>query len=268
MKKFLLLLSLIFFISNLTFAGTLVLEGKYQSKNLYVLNGPMENGVGFCTYEVSINGEVTTDEVNSSSFEIDFSQFAIKPGTPVIIRIKHKDDCCPKVINPEVIQPHATFEVVDINIDKTGLLNWTTKNEMGSLPYIVEQYRWHKWIEVGEVAGKGNIDKNVYSFKPNFNSAENKFRIRQVGNGGIAKKSSVITFVSSVEEPTYVIGKEMKNILFSNETLYEVYDTYGKIVKRGYGKEIDISSLDRGNYFLCYDNVISDFKKKANPFYK
>ena len=162
MKHFLLFALIIFLSPTLVSAGTLVLEGKYQSKNLYVLNGPMENGVGFCTYEVSINGEVSTDEVNSSSFEIDFSQFQIKPGTPVIVKIKHKDDCSPRVINPEVLQPRATFEVVDINIDKNGILNWSTKNEMGSLPYIVEQYRWHKWIEIGEGTGKGNIDKNSY----------------------------------------------------------------------------------------------------------
>ena len=71
-------------------AGTIILEGKYQSKNLYVQNGFAGSGVGFCTYEVKINGQVTTDEINSSAFEIDFSQFQIKPGTEVKVEIKHK----------------------------------------------------------------------------------------------------------------------------------------------------------------------------------
>ena len=252
---------------NMASAGTIVLEGKYQNKNLYVINGTMDNGVGFCTYQVSINGQVSTDEVNSSSFEIDFSQFDIKPGTHVVVRIEHKDDCSPKVINPEVLQPHATFDVVDINIDKNGILNWSTKNEMGSLPYIVEQFRWHKWIEIGEVSGKGNIEKNVYSFKTLMHSGENKFRVRQVGYGDVSRKSSVISFISSLNEPSYVMGTDTRNIMFSNETLYEVYDEYGKILKRGYGKNLNISNLIKGKYYLCYDNVITEFNKKGRPFF-
>ncbi len=266
MKTFLLFSLLFLFSVNAAWAGTLVLEGKYQNQNLYVINGVMDNGVGFCTYQVSINGRVSTDEVNSSSFEIDFSQFDIKPGSHVVVKIEHKDDCSPKVINPEVLQPHATFEVVDINIDRVGILNWTTKNEMGSLPYIVEQYRWHKWIEIGEVNGKGNMGKNVYLYKAVMHSGENKFRVRQIGYGDVSKKSSTVSVISSIPEPTYVMGKDTRNIIFSAETLYEVYDAYGKVLKRGYGKNVVISNLVRGNYYLCYDNVITEFKKKSKPF--
>ncbi len=268
MKTLFISLIIILLSVNIASAGTMVLEGKYQSKNLYVLNGQMENGVGFCTYEVSINGEVTTDEVNSSSFEIDFSQFAIKYGEHVIVKIKHKDDCCPKVINPEVLQAHATFEVTDINIDKSGILNWSTKNENGSLPYIIEQFRWHKWIEIGEVTGRGALDKNTYSFKLLLHSAENKIRVRQEGYGGITKKSSVVSFVSAVTEPTYVMSRDAQKIDFSDETLYEIYDAYGQILKKGYGKSVDIANLVKGAYYLCYDNQIAEFKKKGRPLYQ
>jgi len=44
-------------------AGVLIVEGKYQQKNLYIQNGFSSNGVGFCAYEVKVNGQVTTDEV-------------------------------------------------------------------------------------------------------------------------------------------------------------------------------------------------------------
>ena len=85
------------------FAGIIVVEGKYQDKNLYIQNGYAGNGVGFCTYEVTINGKTSTDEVNSSAFEIDFPAFSIRPGTPVIVEIRHKDDCSPIVLNPEAL---------------------------------------------------------------------------------------------------------------------------------------------------------------------
>lgn len=243
-------------------AGTLVLEGKYQNQNLYVINGPTENGVGFCTYQVSVNGRISTDELNSSSFEIDFTQFNIKSGTPVVVKIDYKDDCSPRVINPQVLQPHATFELLDINIDKNEILNWTTKGEMGSLPYIVEQFRWHKWINVGEVKGIGDKGKNTYYYKITPHSGENKFRVRQVGYGEQSKKSTAVTYISSVTIPTYIISRDQKNIQFSDETMYMVYDAYGAVTKQGYGENINVSNLKKGLYYICYDNVVIDFKKK------
>lgn len=244
------------------YAGTIVLEGKYQDKNLYIKNGFAGNGVGFCTYEVTINGKVSTDEVNSSAFEIDFSALNIQPGTSVIVEIKHKDDCTPKVINPEVLKAKATFEVVNINIDKNGLLVWSTKNEMGSLPYVIEQFRWNRWIQVGEVQGLGKMDKNNYMFQTNVHSGENIFRIKQTGFTGFSKESAPVTFVSTTAKPNYSVAKNAGNITFSSETMFEVYDMYGNIIKHGFGNNLNISNLSKGNYYLCYDNVMTDFKKK------
>lgn len=243
-------------------AGVLVIEGKYQDKNLYVQNGYAGNGVGFCTYEVTVNGQTSTDEVNSSAFEIDFTAFQIKPGTPVVVEIKHKDDCTPKILNPEALKAKATFEIITINIDKKGILNWTTKNEMGALPYVVEQFRWNKWIPVGEVQGTGNMDNNSYSFQTTAHSGENKFRVKQIGYGAVAKLSNNVTFVSTVAQPTYTMGKGANDIEFSNETMYEVYDAYGNIIKRGFGKDLNIANLTKGSYYLCYDNSMADFFKK------
>lgn len=243
-------------------AGVIVVEGKYQDKNLYIQNGYAGNGVGFCTYEVTINGQVSTDEVNSSAFEIDFKAFQIKPGTPVVVEIKHKDDCSPKVLNPEALKAKATFEIVSMNIDKSGLLSWTTKNEMGSLPFVIEQFRWNKWVPIGQVEGKGTMENNSYSFQTIAHSGENKFRVKQVGFGGIAKTSNSVSFVSTLTQPTFTLAKDSKNIQFSNETLYEVFDQYGNVIKRGFGNVLDIANLSRGDYYLCYDNVMTDFKKK------
>jgi len=256
---------LIFLISlSLTsvYAGIIVLEGKYQNENLYVLNGATENGVGFCAFQVSINGRVTTDEVTSSSFEIDFSQFNILPGTPVVVKIDHKDDCSPVVVNPQVLQPRPTFEVTDIHIDKNEVLKWTTTNENGSLPYIVEQFRWHKWVNIGEVKGNGKEGTHTYYYKLAPHSGENKFRVKQIGSGEISKKSPSITYISSVALPTYVISRDFNSISFSDETLFQIYDSFGNLKKQGFGKNISMGNLKKGTYFICYDNVVLEFKKK------
>lgn len=260
MKKSHLPLLIVFAITAEAHAGVLILEGKYQSKNLYVQNGYAGSGVGFCAYEVRINGKVSPDELNSGAFEIDFAASQIKPGTPVVVEIAYKDDCMPKILNPEDIKPQATFEMISMNIDQSGLLTWSTKNETGSLPYVVEQFRWNKWIPVGEVQGTGSSTVNSYSFQTTAHSGENKFRLKQKGYGAV-KLSNNIGFVSALKQPTHQL-KDNSSILFSAETLYEVYDAYGNIVKRGFGERLDITNLQRGNYYLCFDNVLSDFKKK------
>src|ERR1039457_5234674 len=86
-------------------AGVLVVEGKYQQKNLYIQNGFSSNGVGFCAFQVKVNGQITTDEVNSSAFEIDFSTFKFKVGDKITVEIEHKDGCIPKILNPEALKP-------------------------------------------------------------------------------------------------------------------------------------------------------------------
>lgn len=261
MKKMYVVFGFFLLLLSEGFCGTIVIEGKYQDKNLYVKNSFVENGVGFCTYEVTINGKTSTDEINSSAFEIDFSAFNIPSGAPVIVEIRHKDDCSPKVLNPDVLKAKATFEVVDITIDKKGLLSWSTKNEKGALPFIVEQFRWNKWVQIGEVEGTGKEYVSNYKFKSVLHSGQNKIRVIQQGFDGEIKASQPVTVVSDQPKVNFIMVGKNRHIEFSDETLYEVYDIYGNIVKKGYNDAFDYTNLSAGNYFLCFDNVISNFKR-------
>src|SRR6476661_5594118 len=128
MKKLFVAISLC--VSTAGFAtGVIVLEGNYQGKNLYVQNPFAGSGVGFCVQEVRVNGNVTTDEFASSAFEIDFRNLQLKLGDKVEVKITHKDDCKPKVLNPEVLKPKSTFEVIGMSVDKDGTLKWQTRSE-------------------------------------------------------------------------------------------------------------------------------------------
>lgn len=263
MNRFIYTLLLIPAFSYNIIAGTIVIEGKYQNKNLYIQNSFADNGVGFCAYEVIINGHVTTDEVASKTFEIDFSALPIEVGANVVVEIKCKSNCTPKVLNPEVLRPHLTFEIVDIKVDKKGLLMWSTINEQESLPFIVEQFRWNKWIKVGEINGKGkNKIANSYTFQPVLNSGENKFRVKQVGFEGLEKRSESVSFKSTIKPFSHKINREKSIVQFSEVTLFEVYDVYGNVVKYGYGDSLNIANLAKGFYFVCYDNVVADFTKE------
>lgn len=247
--------------------GVIILEGNYQGKNLYVQNPFGSGGVGFCVTEVLVNGNITTDESNSSAFEIDFKPHKLAIGEKVEVKIKHKEDCKPKVLNPEVLKPKSTFEVITMTVDKEGNLKWSTKSETGKLAFAVEQFRWNKWVKVGEVEGKGTPGTNNYEFKITPHSGKNQIRVRQTDYSGQPRLSKPVDFVSDEPEVSFAPIKVSKDINFvagdkPKETMYEIYDQYGNVVKRGYGSTVDASNLAKGGYFLNYDNKMGEFIKK------
>lgn len=263
MRKLFFLVLFLLVVSANTYAGVIVLEGNYQGKNIYVQNPFAGSGVGFCVTEVTINDQITTDEINSSAFEIDFTALQLTLGEKVVVKIKHKDDCKPKVLNPEVLKPKSTFEVVSMKVDKDGTFTWSTKNENGRLPYIVEQFRWNKWVKVGEVEGKGKADVTNYTYKVSPHSGENKFRIKQIDYTGNPKYSEAVKFRSMSPEVSFAPAKVDKEIMFTGETMFEIFDMYGNIVKKGFSAKVDVSGLPKGAYYINYDNKTGEkFIKK------
>ncbi|RME17980.1 MAG: hypothetical protein D6799_03400 [Bacteroidetes bacterium] len=247
--------------------GVLILEGNYQGKNLYVQNPFASSGVGFCVTEVLVNGNITTDETNSSAFEIDFKPHKLNIGDKVEVKIKHKADCKPKVLNPEVLKPKSTYEIVSMTLDKDGLLKFSTKSETGKLTFVIEQYRWNKWVKVGEVEGVGTPGTNNYEFKLQLHSGKNTVRVRQTDYTGQPRVSKPVEVISDLPEVTFGPMKAKTDIQFMAndkpaETMYEIYDQYGNIVKKGYGSKVDVSNLPKGGYFLNYDNKMGEFVKK------
>ena len=240
-------------------AGVIVLEGQYQGKNLFIQNPFSEAGVGFCVFEVTVNDQIATDEINSSAFEVDLGNYGLKVGDPIVVKIKHKDGCTPVVLNPEVLRPKSTFDIVKQSVASDGTYTWTTTNETGELAYIVEQKRWNKWVKVGEVMGNGRPGEHTYSFKVTPHSGENTFRVKQVDLTKRARFSEAVKFTDpSVAPVTWSPAKPKDVITFSASTLYEVYDQYGNIVKRGYGTSVDVSTLKKDLYYLNYDNKMGE----------
>jgi hypothetical protein len=241
------------------FAGTIVLEGKYQQKNVYVVNSVAEAGVGFCVFEVTVNGEVTSDETNSHAFEIDLSIYGFKLGDPVLITIKYKEGCEPRILNPGALEPQPTFETTNIEVSKAGLLSWETMNEQGELPFVIQQFKWNKWVNIGEVKGKGTSTRNAYTFQANPVSGENKFRIVQKAYDGKLRKSPTVEFVSTTEAVSFNYDKKLKAVVFSQETNFELYNAYGQIIKKGFGKKVNMESLPKGDYYISFDNKTEKF---------
>lgn len=249
----------------------IVLEGTYQGSNLFVQNPFSSSGVGFCVVNVTINGQQSIDEINSSAFEIDFSSYQLLRGAPVEVKIEYKNECSPTVLNSDVLKPTSTYEISSMSITPDGLLSFSTTNESGELPFLIEQKRWNKWIKVASVKGKGTSGKNQYSVKLKPHSGKNTFRIKQVDftrkiNYSPEKrliKSSVKEVFIGNENPLRITETLTFKDDTGNETstMYEIFNRQAQIVKTGYGSKVDLTGLGRGDYFLNFDNKTQVIKK-------
>lgn len=251
---------------NVASFAALSVEGTYQGKNLYVQNPMDDEGFGYCATKVTVNGDIMPGGTSVGAFEIDFALFNIEIGEPVFIVIEHHDGCKPKILNPEVLLPRSTFNVTKMDISTDGKLSWTTTDEQGKLPFFVEQYRWNKWVTVGEVQGKGGNAENSYEFTVTPHSGENTVRIVQVDHSGTKRPSKEVKFTSNVPKVTKTPAKVKDEIKFvANgkpiETRYEIYDAYGNIVKKGVGSSVNCTNLLKGVYYINFDNVNEKFIK-------
>lgn len=259
-------LAVIIGFSSVSFAD-LSIEGHYQGKNLYVQSPESEDGFGYCINKVTVNGEPSSHTYQTSAFQVDMAEFDIKIGDKVLVIFEHEEGCKPKLLNPEVLLAKSTFVLKDISCSADGTLAWETTGESGALAYSIEQYKWNKWIVVGEVNGIGNQDPNKYMFNLSPNSGENKVRVTQTDNTGKKRVSTEVTFeASGVPEPE-LIDRDGKTIEFSDngskvQTKYEIFDAYGNIVKKGMNSTVNVTNLKKGLYHVNYDNKHEKFIKR------
>lgn len=250
----------------------MVIKGTYQGENLYVQNPFASSGVGFCVIDVSINGQQSIDEINSSAFEIDFASYQLYRGQAVEVKIEFKEGCSPRVLNPEVLKASSTFQITKISVAKDGKLTWETTGESGSLPYVIEQFRWNKWVKVGQVKGTGLQGKNTYSFQTQPHSGPNKFRLKQVDHTRKPRYSKVAKLIRSAAPEVFITNSDKNKIKAQlnfgvagggeASTMYELVNKYGQLVKKGVGSSIDFSSLEKGEYWVSYDNKVEQVVKK------
>ncbi|MFM6934147.1 MAG: T9SS type A sorting domain-containing protein [Flavobacteriales bacterium] len=246
----------------------LSLEGAYQEKNLVVYNPPQADGFGFCVTKVLVNGEILPAAIQSAHFEINFNLFQLKKADHVFVVLEHAPGCQPRFLNPEVLLPKSTFQCTAITADKSGLIHWTTTEESGSLDFIVEQFRWNRWVEVGQVKGKGTKQANSYQFQITPHSGKNQVRVSQVDNSGSKRSSGITYFQSGLSSPKISPTKVRDNLYFKaggNEvkSKYEVYDAYGNLLKVGFASMVDCRNLVSGVYFINFDNQTEKFIKIA-----
>ena len=244
----------------------LSVSGYYEGMNLFVSNPIKNDGYGYCIHKVLVNGNVLPASIQTDYFEIDLTLFSLKKGDEVFIELEHGDGCTPSFVNPEVLLPFSTFDVVSITANDQGKISWSTKNESGKLTYLVEQYKWDRWVVAAEVLGKGSKSSNQYAIEIIPTSGYNKVRVAQIDNTGVKRHSKSVGFTSTTKSIKKSPSKVKSNLYFKAEgvltkTKYELYDAFGNLLKKGFDHTVECTELLNGIYNINYDNKSEKFIK-------
>jgi len=238
------------------------IKGVYTGSNVYVVNPFTKTDHSFSIQTISINNIDYLEDIKSSAFEIDLNQMGFKLGDELHFCIKYKDSIAPSIINLEAIQAKSSFKIKEALIDKNQFLKWKCSNEIGSLPFFVQQYRWNKWITIGQLRGIGTSGINHYQIKVHPHSGENIYRIHQIDSTKKPRYSDTIRYKSRTR-PVYLVSSIVKEELkFSAPTQFEIYDLFGNIIFDGFGKQVRLDDLLIGKYYVNFDNKLGEFTKE------
>ncbi|MBX9850426.1 MAG: T9SS type A sorting domain-containing protein [Cytophagaceae bacterium] len=259
MKKLLMIFSSLLLAGTVN-AGILTLSGVYQGKNLYVQNPFTGNMKDFCTNDVYVNDKLVMSNIQSSAYEIDLSH--LKEQEPVTVKITHKDDCKPKILNPQVIKATSQFAFSSFHVEKDKI-TWVTKGEKQNGKHFIEHFVNNSWVIVKEIPGKGSVIINSYNEPAvSHHSGLNKYRVKYLENDGQVFYSQVLEFVSDLTPVDFYPKRVTDKIYLSREAEFELLDAYGNVVRKGNQKEINMSDLTTGVYYLNVDNKTFKLFKK------
>jgi hypothetical protein len=259
--RLLLALAFSMLFSSSVLAEVVIISGIYQGKDLYVKNPMTADGSGYCVFEVLVNGQVTADQLNSASFAVDLAIWKLNNGDPLEIVLRCKENCEVKILNPEVIYPTSSFQITSMTVSPTGGMEWTTEKETSSLVFVIEQFRWNKWIKVGEVKGQGIPETCRYNFPLNLHTGSNTFRIYQMDYKG-QHTSEEYKIESTAPEVKIKSTKISNSIEFSSVTDYEVVSEFGTLITSGRGQSIDATKYTKGKYYVNFDNKVGAIVEK------
>lgn len=237
----------------------------YWGNNLYIQN-PLSYTPGYCVKKVLING-VNPDsiknlkfELNSSAFEIPLTDMNFKKGDSVRLEITRGKNCTYKFLTYN-LPPGDSLKFYDLKVDSNQVFTFKTKYEVFKNSYVIESYKWNKWVQIAEVQAYGSWQENSYSVKLSLHSGKNKIRIKAMKTPNSYIYSEPYSFWSKVK-PVYNYADTIVYLIeLSSPSNYELYDAEGNLVKKGYSKVIMCTDLKNGTYYLNYDNKSCEIRK-------
>lgn len=254
-------ISIWLFATTVAYSGEIVLSGTYMGKSVFVQNPFNHSLNAFCTEAVYVNDRKFFDAPQISAFKIDLSH--LKMNDLVIIRIIFSDGCQPRVVNPHVIQSRSDFKFITSQSDNSSI-SWTTAGELPEGQFVVEQYHADKgkWESFKSIRARGAQEANQYVIGAMHQAGENRYRIRYEAPGGVVTYSVEVAYTSTYQPITFYPAIATTKITLSDTTTYAIIDSYGKLVKKGEGREIMVYDLNPGEYYLDIQNRKERFVKR------
>lgn len=153
-------------------------------------------------------------------------------------------------------------QITSIKVYDEATLVWTASGETTTLPYVIEQFRWNKWIKIGEVDPHLEVAEKTYQFKAPPHSGENVCRVKPTATSTENKEirwtnPKIAKVKFTVKKSEIEFSDEQSNPV---ETMFEIIDSSGALVKRGWAQKISCDNLPKGLYTLNYDNQKAEFK--------
>ncbi len=143
-------------------------------------------------------------------------------------------------------------------------LCWYTQNEVPNTHYVIEHFCWNRWVKKSKVTSLGKSGKHEYTCKVAPHSGANSMRVVLLNDSNIRLAVSKTLEWEAVRIPkvNYMIKKKNKEIIFTSETCYEIYDAKENLIEKDYAKLISYAKLTEGTYTLNYDNSTTTFKQE------
>ncbi len=222
------------------------IDGIYRGFNMYV-----SNPEGNCIEEIFVNNKnIAFKPV--TAFEVDLS--FLPKNVPLSIRIRHKSGCKPSIINISQIIKTIEFAFLDVKVNENQLV-WKTKGEQKGGTYTVEKFEHNAWQQEQVIHIAGDGTENTYKTDAPHHSGENRYRIRYDGGNGIIYYSDEILYNSGNPRVEVYPMRFNDKLFFSKEVRYTISDQFGKVKLKGFGKEVDCSSLpSQSTYYVSFDN--------------
>lgn len=262
----------------------IILEGHYEGKNLFIENPrtgiegniSVEDRRSFpkdhwekCIDSIWVNDQFCKANVTHDAFAIELESLGFHIGDSIKIIIFHKDNCKPKILNPGHGRK-SPFDILEMAIDEENVLRWVIKkfSPDEELVFHVEQFRWNKWVKVGET-GPDTVGGAFYSFAlTTLHSGENKVRVKHIDSSNRPRYSSSVNVLNDKPAPKFGKNHSVKYFTFSEATLFELYNAKGDIIKKGFDSVIEIHNLEAGTYYLNYDKAMTKFIIRASGVIK
>lgn len=237
------------------------INGKYYGENLYIFN-PYVNDTAFCIKAITVNNDTIREQLESNAIELDFSLLKLEDKADIEIVIEYDSICKYTIVNFEALLPPNPFKFSPPRV-RENIIQFYIYGTPSDYDYEVQQYKWGKWETVNEVNPFDTIRPRYYEAKVMLHSGENNFRLYTTNLKEEEVYSREVSYRAPYLKEVELESNRVKDeIVFSRETEFRLYDHSNNMLKSGVQRYVDVKDLEKGKYWLKFDNKIIEIKKR------